>query len=180
MEKRSFDAEGSGSIPDLDYIHDTQFCTDVSAWSEVEWMGIPMQKCNTTFGKDRKTKREMVRWIHVPHWLHTLICVPLAVYLHTWYKAVVFLFQVCANITELKCDILPYTECELQWISQKKKTYKETRVPYNVKGCNETKTTIKHKKLVPHCVDETKLNCVTLWKTDDDGNQVIIKTFFST
>ena len=61
LEKRSFDAEGSGSIPDLDYIHDTQFCTDVSAWSEVEWMGMPMQKCNTTFGKDRKTKREMVR-----------------------------------------------------------------------------------------------------------------------
>ena len=85
-----------------------------------------------------------------------------------------FLTQVCANVTELKCDIVPYTECELKWITKPIKAYKETTVPYNVKGCTETTTVVKHNKLVPHCVDETKLNCVTLWKTDEDGNQVTI------
>lgn len=138
LDKRSFDAEGSGSIPDLDYIHDTKFCTDVSEWGPVKWVEKTLLKCDTTFDKDRKARRK----------------------------------TVCDNVTELKCDIVPYTECELKMISKPIKAYKDTKVPYHVKGCNETTDIIKHIKMVPHCVNETKLNCVTLWKTDDDGNQV--------
>jgi hypothetical protein len=136
LEKRSYDADGS--IPDLDYIHDTQFCTDVSEWTKVEMIPKTMEKCNTTFDKDRQSRRK----------------------------------TVCSNVTELKCDIVPYTECELKWINKPIKAYKDKKVVYKVKGCNETTASVKHNKLVPHCVNETKLNCVTLWKTDEDGNQV--------
>ena len=87
-----------------------------------------------------------------------------------------FLFQVCDNVTELKCDIVPYTKCELKWVTKPIKAYKDTRKYYRKKGCNETEEIKLHKKLVPHCHNETKLNCVTLWKTDENGNQVIIKT----
>ena len=40
------------------------------------------------------------------------------------------------------------------------------------KSCYQGKKTIPHKKLFPECKNVTKQNCVTLWETDDNGQQV--------
>ena len=34
--------------------------------------------------------------------------------------------------------------------------------------------TVPHVKMVPHCKNVTKQNCVTLWETDANGKQVDI------
>ena len=44
--------------------HDTQFCTDVSSWGGIEWVGKTIAKCNTTFVKERKEKSETVNILH--------------------------------------------------------------------------------------------------------------------
>ena len=39
--------------------------------------------------------------------------------------------------------------------------------------CELGNKTIQHEKMTPKCYNETKLNCVTLWKADENGNQVM-------
>ena len=51
------DSEDPGT-PDL---HDHTFCVDVSAWGPIEWIGKTIEKCNTTFVKERKDKWKTVR-----------------------------------------------------------------------------------------------------------------------
>ena len=58
----------------------------------------------------------------------------------------------------------------------KYKSWKYESKDYIEKGCTETTIVIDHEKMMPNCKNVTKLNCVTLWKTDDDGKQVRDKT----
>ena len=51
-------------------------------------------------------------------------------------------------------------------------TYEDKENEYTPYVCEELNKTIEHKKLVPHCFNETKLNCVTLWETNENGEQV--------
>ena len=51
-------------------------------------------------------------------------------------------------------------------------TYEDKENKYIPYVCEEVDKTIQHKKLVPHCFNETKLNCVTLWETNDNGEKV--------
>ena len=41
------------------------------------------------------------------------------------------------------------------------------------KSCYQGKKTIPHQKLLPECRNVTKQNCVTLWETDNNGEQVV-------
>ena len=43
------------------------------------------------------------------------------------------------------------------------------------KECETGKKYIPHTKMLPQCRNVTKQNCVTLWETDSDGKQVILK-----
>ena len=43
---------------------------------------------------------------------------------------------------------------------------------YTEKVCNYLDKVIQHEKMVPKCYNETKLNCVTIWKEDDSGKEV--------
>ena len=51
--------EGTTKRPDLDVqdLHNSQFCTDISSWGDIEWTGKTIEKCNTTF-----VKKPAVRW----------------------------------------------------------------------------------------------------------------------
>ena len=50
--------EHEPSGPDL---HDKPFCADISSWGDVEWIGKTIEKCNTTFVKERKDRWKTVR-----------------------------------------------------------------------------------------------------------------------
>ena len=47
------------------------------------------------------------------------------------------------------------------------------------KSCYQGKKTIPHQKQFPECKNVTKQNCVTLWETDDKGEQVSFSNVFS-
>ena len=52
--------------------------------------------------------------------------------------------------------------------------FEDVKKPYTPWDCSETQNkTIPHKKLEAKCFNETKLNCVTIWKDDEYGNSVI-------
>lgn len=54
----------------------------------------------------------------------------------------------------------------------KYKSWKSVEKQFEKKSCTEGVSTVQHEKMMPNCKNVTKLNCVTLWKTDEDGKQV--------
>ena len=80
--------------------------------------------------------------------------------------------QVCNEVTEIQCDIVPYTECEMQMEQTPYKSFEMVQKIFPKKVCNETTEFIPHTKMMPECKNVTKQNCVTKWETDADGKQV--------
>ena len=52
------------------------------------------------------------------------------------------------------------------------KSWKTVDRQFPKKSCTEGVSTVEHEKMMPNCKNVTKLNCVTLWKTDEEGKQV--------
>ena len=52
------------------------------------------------------------------------------------------------------------------------KGYKDIVRPYTEKVCEHIDSIVQHEKMTPKCYNETKLNCVTLWKEDETGQKV--------
>ena len=83
---------------------------------------------------------------------------------------------MCDNVTEISCEIVPYTKCKLEMINVDYEGYEDVLRPYTEKVCETFDKIIQHEKMTPKCYNETKLNCVTLWKEDDSGEKVSIFT----
>merc|ERR1719220_1775194 len=80
--------------------------------------------------------------------------------------------NVCQDVTETKCEVVPYKECKS---GQEPHQFTETKLTakkFVEQGCTQGKKEIPHTKLLPECRNVTKQNCVTLWETDADGKQV--------
>ena len=82
--------------------------------------------------------------------------------------------NVCIDVTETKCEVVPYKECKMGLEPMEYTEKKLAPKLFVEKSCYEGKKTIPHKKHFPECHNVTKQNCVTLWETDDDGEQVNI------
>merc|ERR550532_3286637 len=79
--------------------------------------------------------------------------------------------NVCQDVTETKCEVVPYKECKSGQEPQQFTETKLTAKKFIEQGCTQGKKTIPHTKLLPECRNVTKQNCVTLWETDADGKQ---------
>jgi len=80
--------------------------------------------------------------------------------------------NVCQDVMETKCEVIPYTECSL---GEEPQEFRETvLVPkqFVEKTCVQGRKMIPHLKMLPDCRNVTKQNCVTLWETDPEGKQV--------
>ena len=80
--------------------------------------------------------------------------------------------NVCIDVTETKCEVVPYKDCSMGLEPQEFVEKKLTPKLFVEKSCYQGKKTIPHKKLFPECRNVTKQNCVTLWETDESGQQV--------
>jgi len=80
--------------------------------------------------------------------------------------------NVCADVMETKCEVVPYTECTMGVVPIEFTKTEFSPKQFEPQECKTTQDTIPHRKMVPECRDVTKQNCVTLWETDADGNQV--------
>ena len=81
-------------------------------------------------------------------------------------------FQMCDEVTEIQCDVVPYTECAMEMEETPYKSYDMEQQIYRRKSCTEGMDVVQHTKMMPECRNVTKQNCITKWETDDDGNQV--------
>lgn len=75
-------------------------------------------------------------------------------------------------MTEIQCEIVPYTECQMTMEATPYKSYEMVPKTYTKKVCSEGMDTVQHTKMMPECRNVTKQNCITKWETDDEGNQV--------
>ena len=82
--------------------------------------------------------------------------------------------NVCIDVTETKCEVVPYKECKMGLEPMEYTEKKLAPKLFVEKSCYQGKKTIPHKKLFPECKNVTKQNCVTLWETDENGQQVNI------
>lgn len=75
-------------------------------------------------------------------------------------------------MTEIKCEIVPYTECQMTMEATPYKSYDMVPLVYKKKVCSEGMDTVQHTKMMPECRNVTKQNCITKWEEDENGNQV--------
>ena len=75
-------------------------------------------------------------------------------------------------MTEIQCDIVPYTECTMSMELTPYNTFEMVQKEYLKKECTEGMDTVQHTKMMPECRNVTKQNCITKWEEDDQGNQV--------
>ena len=71
--------------------------------------------------------------------------------------------------------VVPYTECTL---GSEPLEYQESAFAakkFVEKSCVQGRKEIPHQKMLPECRNVTKQNCVTLWETDEKGQQVKVK-----
>ena len=86
--------------------------------------------------------------------------------------------NVCIDVTETKCEVVPYKECKMGLEPQEYTEKKLAPKLFVEKSCYEGRKNVPHKKLFPECRNVTKQNCVTLWETDENGEQV--RKYFNT
>ena len=86
--------------------------------------------------------------------------------------------NVCANVVETRCEVVPYTECSMGMVPQQLNKTKLAPKLFVEKACKQGTKTVPHIKMVPQCRNVTKQNCVTNWETDQYGKQVILKTVY--
>merc|ERR1712025_247071 len=79
--------------------------------------------------------------------------------------------NICQDVTETKCEVVPYKECKMGLEPQEFSETKLAPKKFVEKSCTQGKKTIPHQKLLPECKNVTKQNCVTLWETDEYGKQ---------
>merc|ERR1712226_1214444 len=80
--------------------------------------------------------------------------------------------EVCADVTETRCEVFPYTECGMGMETQEyTKSVLQPKL-FVEKTCTQGRKMIPHVKMLPECKNVTKQNCVSLWETDPDGQQV--------
>merc|ERR1719245_2936595 len=79
--------------------------------------------------------------------------------------------NICQDVTETKCEVVPYKECKMGLEPQEFSETKLAPKKFVEKACTQGKKTIPHTKLLPECKNVTKQNCVTLWETDENGKQ---------
>ena len=79
---------------------------------------------------------------------------------------------MCDEVTEIQCDVVPYTECAMEMEETPYKSYDMENQIFRRKSCTEGMDVVQHTKMMPECRNVTKQNCITKWETDDEGNQV--------
>jgi len=80
--------------------------------------------------------------------------------------------NVCADVTETRCEVIPFTECSMGLEPQQFSETKLAPKQFIEKACTQGQKSIPHQKLLPECRNVTKQNCVTLWEKDQYGKQV--------
>merc|ERR1739844_672518 len=78
----------------------------------------------------------------------------------------------CDEVTEIQCEIVPYTECQMTMDPTPYKGNEVVQKTFEKKLCQEAMDVVQHTKMMPECRNVTKQNCITKWETDEDGNQV--------
>ena len=75
---------------------------------------------------------------------------------------------------EVTCDIVPYTDCKMTWENVDYNDTEEFIETWTKFSCDYDEILMKHTKTMPVCRNETKLDCISDWKIDSNGNKVYL------
>ena len=68
---------------------------------------------------------------------------------------------MCDDVTEMVCDVVPYTECEMLMEMTPYRSFEVMIRQSTKKVCTAGTDIVKHTKLMPECRNVTKQNCIT-------------------
>ena len=80
--------------------------------------------------------------------------------------------RVCEEVTTLQCNVIGYTECQMEMEGLSYKSYEMKEHYFGRKKCHEETITEYHTKKKSECKDVTKQNCVTKWEIKPNGEKV--------
>ena len=75
------------------------------------------------------------------------------------------------EVTEIQCEIVPYTECSMTMESTTYKSHEMVPKTIKKKVCSEGMDIVQHTKMMPECRNVTKQNCISKFETDENGDQ---------
>jgi len=75
--------------------------------------------------------------------------------------------EICDKVTELRCELVPYQNCQLDWEWKNVTEYKSVADKVDIYDCQEKFKNITHIKKMPKCQEVTRLNCITRWVYKD-------------
>lgn len=159
-------------------------CVDVSTYGDLKFGPTAIEKCDTEFVKNCEERSEEVRfisrkqtsclylkWSFEPDFFlllkdecNSFPCSMIELHLFQFFTV----FQVCDEVTETKCEIVPYTKCEMTMEPTTYKSFEMNEKIFEKKVCTDGMDVVKHKKMLPECQNVTKQNCVTKWVYDDN------------
>jgi len=79
---------------------------------------------------------------------------------------------VCKPVTEMRCDIHLYTECQLTMTNETFPSEEPVVTTFTPRTCTDGEDIVYHKKFEPNCTIEESKNCVQVWKTLANGEKV--------
>ena len=80
--------------------------------------------------------------------------------------------QVCGDVDEITCDIVPYTDCKMTSNYVDYNDTEEVIKTWPRYRCKDKEMVKYHTKKMPVCKNETKLDCISDWKLDSNGRKV--------
>ena len=69
-------------------------------------------------------------------------------------------------------QVVPFTECSMGMVPQYLNRTQLAPKKFVEKTCEQGTRTVPHVKMVPHCKNVTKQNCVTKWEMDDQARMI--------
>ena len=121
----------------IDNLHSGEHCVDVSTYEPVAFKDVTVEVCDSTFEKTCEQKTDQVRKRSFS---------PLR-----QLQGNDSFDQVCLEVSEMECDVVAYTDCQMTMEEVPYKSYDMVRGEFFTKTCKEGTEIVQEIKSTPEC-----------------------------
>ena len=124
----------------IDNLHSGEHCVDVSTYEPVAFKDVTVEVCDSTFEKTCEQKTDQVR----KEMCYFCLEKP-------WYDTTLCIYQVCLEVSEMECDVVAYTDCQMTMEEVPYKSYDMVKGEFFTKTCKEGTEIVQEIKSTPEC-----------------------------
>ena len=124
----------------IDNLHSGEHCVDVSTYEPVAFKDVTVEVCDSTFEKTCEQKTDQVRKeIFFPPLDNSKLTIRAQ------------FDQVCLEVSEMECDVVAYTDCQMTMEEVPYKSYDMVKGEFFTKTCKEGTEIVQEIKSTPEC-----------------------------